>query len=124
MMSFQYWLGGSPENLQSMLLNVAAQYVAPVYETAGLKLVSADLAEYVAEPVLLPDKGIWHPMAPSVYQTATEYFKWYEQEHVDFAELGTDAPVVGVVLQKRARRVSVLNSATWEWSFETGSLGR
>ena len=32
MMSFQYWLGGSPENLQSMLLSLATTYVPAVVE--------------------------------------------------------------------------------------------
>merc|ERR1719181_63891 len=44
--------------------------------------------------------GIWHPLGPEVYQTAEEYFQWYETKHAPAAGLAEDAPVVGVVLQK------------------------
>ena len=98
MMSFQYWLGGSPENLQSMLLSLATTYVPAVVEKADM--ASLDQEGLIAEPVLLPDKGIWHPLGPEVYQTAEEYFQWYETEHAPAAGLAEDAPVVGVVLQK------------------------
>jgi magnesium chelatase subunit H len=37
MMSFQYWLGGSPENLEAMLLMMANNYV---YE--GQKQIEAE----------------------------------------------------------------------------------
>ena len=80
MMSFQYWLGGSPENLQSMLLSLATTYVPAVVEKADM--ASLDQEGLIAEPVLLPDKGIWHPLGPEVYQTAEDYFQWYETEHV------------------------------------------
>lgn len=90
--SFQYWLGGSPENLRSMLLSLASTYVPAVEDSPT--------EEYVEEPVLLPDVGIWHPMADAVYEDADEYFKWLDGEHSRVAGLATDAPVVGVVLQK------------------------
>ncbi|KAJ1452656.1 CobN/Magnesium chelatase-domain-containing protein [Pelagophyceae sp. CCMP2097] len=94
MMSFQYWLGGSPQNLEAMLLNVAEGYV-PSQKIVG------NLADLVTEPVLLPDKGIWHPVAPTVYEDASQYFDWLEKRgHAAAANLGPDAPVVGVVLQK------------------------
>merc|ERR1719324_459650 len=98
MMSFQYWLGGSPENLHSMLLSLATGYVPAIAEKADVSSLEAE--GLIAEPVLLPDKGIWHPLGPEVYQTAEEYFAWYEKEHVPAADLAADAPVVGVVLQK------------------------
>ncbi|KAJ8601073.1 hypothetical protein CTAYLR_009728 [Chrysophaeum taylorii] len=90
MMSFQYWLGGSPENLESMLLSLATTYV-PAARRDDLE---------VAEPVLLPDKGIWHPMAPKVFEDAKEYYDWYENVHAKAANLEATAPTVGVVLQK------------------------
>ena len=55
----------------------------------------------VKEPVVIPDKGIWHPVAPKVYETLEEYKEWLYNEHAP--SLGIDAataPVVGVVLQK------------------------
>lgn len=59
-MSFQYWLGGSPDNIESMLLMLANTYVEEVKDTKSV--IAAD----IAEPVLLPDKGIWHPIADKV----------------------------------------------------------
>ena len=35
MMSFQYWLGGSPENLQSMIMSLATTYVPAVADAAA-----------------------------------------------------------------------------------------
>jgi len=93
MMSFQYWLGGSPENLESMLLMMANSYV---YE--GQKQIEE---ESIAEPTLLPDIGIWHPLAPQVFEDSVEYNTWYNKEHAPM--LGIDpskAPTVGVILQK------------------------
>jgi magnesium chelatase subunit H len=98
MMSFQYWLGGSPENLQSMLLSLATTYVPAVVAKADM--ASLDQEGLIAEPVLLPDKGIWHPLGPEVYQTAEEYFSWYETTHMPAAGLTAAAPTVGLVLQK------------------------
>jgi len=93
MMSFQYWLGGSPENLESMLLMLARDFV-------GGSVIS-DKA--IAEPMLIPDKGIWHPMAPgnSVFETVEDYNSWYEKEHCVAAGIDAKKAVtVGLVLQK------------------------
>jgi len=97
MMSFQYWLGGAPENLESMLVMLGQDYVGPVKDAmAGKEKVVA------VEPVLLPDKAIWHPVAPSiVFETNREYFDWYDNKFC--AAAGIDpktAPTIGLVLQK------------------------
>ena len=91
MMSFQYWLGGSPDNLESMLLMLAKEFV-----------VGANIsASSIAEPVLIPDKGIWHPMAPSVFDTIEAYNQWYEKVHCPAAGIDTKSAVtVGLILQK------------------------
>lgn len=95
MMSFQYWLGGSPENLQSMLLMLAKDFV-----------VGASVSEAsIAEPVLIPDKGIWHPMAPlksgAVFESIEAYEQWYEKEHCPSAGINPKTSVtVGLILQK------------------------
>merc|ERR1712161_63584 len=61
MMSFQYWLGGSPENIQSLLQMVGQDYVSEIAESMeGKEKMEA------VEPVLLPDKAIWHPVAPDI----------------------------------------------------------
>mmetsp|Transcript_14597 Transcript_14597/g.29958 ORF Transcript_14597/g.29958 Transcript_14597/m.29958 type:complete len:1409 (+) Transcript_14597:54-4280(+) len=95
MMSFQYWLGGSPENLEAFLLMLADNYVDGV---TGKELVSA---EDIIEPILLPDKGIWHPLAPRVFEDITEYQQWYDTEHAPLAGIDVKtAPMVGIILQK------------------------
>ena len=98
MMSFQYWLGGSPENIEALLLNLGREYVPAVIETKG-KLSEKELENPEIE--VLADKGIWHPMAPQVYQTLEEYNAWYDGEHAALAGIDVaTAPTVGVVLQK------------------------
>ena len=95
MMSLQYWLGGSPENIEALLLNLANNYVEPIKEAGSLKELE------IKEPEVIPDRGIWHPVAPKVFETTAEYKDWLINEHAP--SLGIDAktaPVVGVVLQK------------------------
>jgi len=97
MMSFQYWLGGSPENLEALLLTVGQDYVADIKESMKGK------AKIVAEePVLLPDKAIWHPVAPSiVFETNEKYFDWYNNEFCPDAGINPKtAPTIGLILQK------------------------
>jgi len=97
MMSFQYWLGGAPENLESMLVMLGQDYVGPVMESmAGKEKVVA------VEPVLLPDKAIWHPVAPSiVFETYESYLDWYDNKFCPDAGIDPKtAPTIGLVLQK------------------------
>lgn len=91
MMSFQYWLGGSPDNLESMLLMLAKEFVS-----------GADIsANAIAEPVVIADKGIWHPMAPRVFENVLEYNEWYDKVHCPAAGINPKtATTVGLVLQK------------------------
>ena len=88
MLSFQYWLGGTPENLRNMLLMLADRYVldGAIGERPGLA---------VADPVVFPDLGIWHPLAPSMFEDLKEYLNWTESR----SDLG-DGPLVGLVLQR------------------------
>ena len=52
----------------------------------------------VADPVLPPDVGIWHPVAPMMYEDLKEYLNWYDtRKDMKFEK---DAPVIGVVLQR------------------------
>eukprot|EP01082_Thalassiosira_pseudonana_P001143 g601.t1 g601 contig10:369898-374467(+) len=97
MMSFQYWLGGSPENLESLLLMVGQDYVGPVKESMKDKEKVV-----MQEPVLLPDKAIWHPVAPDiVFETNEKYFQWYNNEFCPDAGIDPKtAPTVGIILQK------------------------
>ncbi len=93
MLSFQYWLGGSPENLENFLLMLADKYVFPNQNISG------DMT--YAEPVVYPDMGIWHPLAPQMFEDVKEYFNWYSSR----SDVGDDhkdplVPTVGLVLQR------------------------
>jgi magnesium chelatase subunit H len=97
MMSFQYWLGGSPENLESLLINLGQDYIGPIKASmVGKKKVEA------VDPVLLPDKAIWHPVAPNmVFETNQQYFEWYNNEFCPDAGIDPKtAPTIGIILQK------------------------
>ena len=97
MMSFQYWLGGSPENIESLLTVVGQDYVKPIKDA----MVGKQKVEAV-EPVLLPDKAIWHPVAPSlVFENNESYFEWYNKEFCPDAGIDpATAPTIGIILQK------------------------
>ena len=89
MLSFQYWLGGSSDNLENFLLMLADKYAMK-----GRKLTFKD-------PVVYPDMGIWHPLAPAMFEDVKEYLNWYNSRR-DIAEDLKDplAPCVGLVLQR------------------------
>lgn len=92
-LSLQHWLGGTPENLEAMLLRVAGQHI-PAISLEG----SVDL-QRLMEPVVLPDQGIWHPLAPRIFDTTEEYMAWYG-EHLVGLGVPSTAPAVGIILQK------------------------
>ena len=98
MLSFQYWLGGSSENLENFLLMLADRYIFTDKELAG-----APKHEPLAyqEPVVYPDMGVWHPLAPTMFEDIKEYLNWYNSRR-DIAETLKDpsAPCVGLVLQR------------------------
>ncbi|MGM3308086.1 magnesium chelatase subunit H [Anabaena sp. WFMT] len=95
MLSFQYWLGGSAENLENFLLMLADKYVLKGEDRENF--VAAD---YQA-PVVYPDMGIWHPLAPSMFEDVREYLNWYSARK-DISKNLKDplAPCVGLVLQR------------------------
>ncbi|HEY9619529.1 MAG TPA: magnesium chelatase subunit H [Crinalium sp.] len=95
MLSFQYWLGGSPENLENFLLMLTDRYVC---KEAGMR--NALPLEY-RDPVTYPDMGIWHPLAPCMFEDLKEYLNW----HISRRDISEDlkdplAPTVGLVLQR------------------------
>ncbi|MBE9209124.1 magnesium chelatase subunit H [Nostoc sp. LEGE 06077] len=95
MLSFQYWLGGSPENLENFLLMLADKYVLKGLDKEG----SASL-EY-EPPVVYPDMGIWHPLATTMYEDVREYLNWYTARKDISSDLKDPlAPCVGLVLQR------------------------
>ncbi|MEB3216254.1 MAG: magnesium chelatase subunit H, partial [Nostocales cyanobacterium 94392] len=95
MLSFQYWLGGSAENLENFLLMLADKYVLKGEDKQKLAA-----AEYQA-PVVYPDMGIWHPLAPNMFEDVREYLNWYSVRR-DISRNIKDplAPCVGLVLQR------------------------
>ncbi|MEH2257216.1 magnesium chelatase subunit H [Nostoc sp.] len=95
MLSFQYWLGGSPENLENFLLMLADKYVFK-----GLEKQNFEPSTY-QQPVVYPDLGIWHPLAPSMFEDVREYLNWYTARKDISSDLKDPlAPCVGLVLQR------------------------
>eukprot|EP00897_Mesotaenium_endlicherianum_P008092 jgi/Mesen1/7310/ME000374S06668 len=91
MMSLQFWLGGSPENLENFLVMIAGSYV-PDLKDAQLKF---------EDPVVFLDTGIWHPLAPTMYDDVKEYLNWYGTRRDATAKLkDPNAPVIGIILQR------------------------
>lgn len=90
-LSLQFWLGGSPENLENFVKMVSGSYVPAL---RGARLDYAD-------PVLFLDTGIWHPLAPCMYDDVKEYLNWYgTRRDADDKLKSPSAPIVGLVLQR------------------------
>lgn len=92
MLSFQYWLGGSPENLENFLLMLSDKYIHPTEKGSAVQY---------QEPVTYPDMGIWHPLAPQMFEDLKEYLNW-NSSRSDISDDLKDplAPCVGLVLQR------------------------
>jgi len=92
MLSFQYWLGGSADNLENFLLMLADKYVISDSDKQALNY---------ADPVVYPDMGIWHPLAPKMFEDVSEYLDWYRsREDINDDLKDPLAPCVGLVLQR------------------------
>ena len=90
MLSFQYWLGGSQENLENFLLMLSHKYVFKGQEQLSFK-----------EPVVYPDMGIWHPLAPGMFEDVKGYLNWYNARTDISADLKDPlALCIGLVLQR------------------------
>ncbi|HEY9647381.1 MAG TPA: cobaltochelatase subunit CobN, partial [Chroococcidiopsis sp.] len=95
MLSFQYWLGGSSENLENFLLMLSDRYVC---KDSGAH--NALPLEY-RDPVTYPDMGIWHPLATQMFEDIKEYLNWYSSRRdIDDDLRDPLAPTVGLVLQR------------------------
>ncbi|MGP1375558.1 MAG: magnesium chelatase subunit H [Almyronema sp.] len=97
MLSFQYWLGGSKDNLENFLVMLADRYVFKKDETSAQK----PTALQYQDPVTYPDMGIWHPLAPTMFEDLKEYLNWFKSRR-DIADDLKDplAPCIGLVLQR------------------------
>ncbi|WP_254568573.1 magnesium chelatase subunit H [Oscillatoria sp. HE19RPO] len=90
MLSFQYWLGGSSENLENFLLMLADKYVFKGEQTVKFQ-----------DPVVYLDMGVWHPLAPKMFDDVKDYLNWYNSRD-DISDDLKDplAPCIGLVLQR------------------------
>ncbi|WP_310416254.1 magnesium chelatase subunit H [Chamaesiphon sp. OTE_8_metabat_110] len=99
MLSFQYWLGGTPENLENFLLMLADRYVLKEDNTLN-STESVGEIKY-QDPVTFPDMGIWHPLAPQMFEDVKEYLNWFNSRRDISAERkDPNAPCIGLVLQR------------------------
>lgn len=92
-LSFQYWLGGTPDNLRNLLLMLADKYVFPQSDDQNRFQVE------VEDPEVFPDLGIWHPMAPGMFEDLKEYLNWMASRS-GMTEAAKDGPMIGLVLQR------------------------
>ena len=53
----------------------------------------------VADPVVFPDLGIWHPLAPAMFEDIKEYLNWTASRS-DLSERSRQGPLIGLVLQR------------------------
>ena len=99
MLSFQYWLGGTPENLENFFLMLADRYVLKEDDTLN-STASAGEIKY-QDPVTFPDIGIWHPLAPQMFEDIKEYLNWFNSRRdISAAQKDPNAPCIGLVLQR------------------------
>ncbi|HKG21489.1 MAG TPA: cobaltochelatase subunit CobN, partial [Blastocatellia bacterium] len=66
---FCYFLQPTPNNIRSMILHAIKHYLPENGE--GIK---------VAEPETMPVVGIYHPDAPSLFESFEAYKRWYERD--------------------------------------------
>ncbi len=86
-----YWLNGTPENIQNMLLFAIEKYV-PGYE-AKLKRSKVK----VKEPVMYPRLAIFHPDAPGrTFESREEFDKWRAKVKPGYQNL----PKIGLITMR------------------------
>jgi magnesium chelatase subunit H len=90
MLSFQYWLGGSQANLENFLLMLANKYIPSLHNQVSFQ-----------DPVTYADMGIWHPLAPQMFEDIQAYLGWFNSRQDISLDLKDPlAPTVGLVLQR------------------------
>lgn len=53
------------------------------------------------EPVTYPDIGIWHPIAPKMFDNIGEYLQWYEGRFdIPYEQKDPLAPCIGLILAR------------------------
>ncbi|WP_267384608.1 magnesium chelatase subunit H [Cyanobacterium sp. uoEpiScrs1] len=93
MLSFQYWLGGSSENLENFLVMLAHKYSYP-----GLL---EDKTIGYQDPVVYPDMGIWHPLSVEMFKDVSSYLSWFNSR-IDISDnlKNSLSPCIGLILQR------------------------
>merc|ERR1712138_181460 len=92
-LSFQYWLGGTTENLKNFLLMISEKY-------AVSEKIKDQIEEFkIQDPETFPDLGIWHPLAPCMFESLEEYQSW-ENNRKDIKTQDKKTPTIGLVLQR------------------------
>ena len=128
MLSFQYWLGGSAENLENFLLMLSDKYVLPENFEGSPEAAALSYEQ----PVTFLDIGIWHPLAPTMFEDLKEYLNWYDSRS-DIPEIARNekAPCVGIVLQRThlvtgddAHYVSIVQELEYKGSAGNSSIRR
>jgi len=90
MLSFQYWLGGSQDNLENFLLMLADRYIPALQQQISFR-----------DPLTYPDMGLWHPLAPEMFEDVKEYLNWFNSRRDISPDLKDPlAPTIGLVLQR------------------------
>lgn len=81
----------------------AAQDAAPQGADIAVSYVPALKGDDIRynDPVLFLDAGIWHLLAPTMYDDVKEYLNWYDTRRDANDRLkNPEAPVIGLVLQR------------------------
>ena len=92
-LSFQYWLGGTTENIKNLLLMLSEKYVVS-------EEIKQQLDEFnIQDPETFPDLGIWHPMAPNMFESLESYQAW-DNNRKDIEAKSDKTPTIGLVLQR------------------------
>ncbi len=92
-LGFQYWVGGTPENLRNFFLLLADKYVI------DKDVIDENINLNVKEPEVFPDLGIWHPLATEMFVDIKDYLNWSKSRN-DLSEKAIKGPLIGLVLQR------------------------
>ena len=72
--------------------------LADKYVLKGVETLNLASLQY-KEPVVYPDMGIWHPLAPTMFEDVKEYLNWYTVRKDITNDLKDPlAPCIGLVL--------------------------
>jgi len=85
--------GLDTENLKNLLLMISEKY-------AVAENIKDQIEEFkIQDPETFPDLGIWHPLAPCMFESLREYQNW-ENNRKDINPKDDKTPTIGLVLQR------------------------